>query len=1667
MGNVSVRGALDLSGSRVVLAQRDLTLKNGATLIEGNPYSGTNMLVTEGAGSFVREGSASVDFLGIYPVGSGGAYAPLQIDNILVAGSGSIAVRTSPGNAPGSNPTDLQRHWITSVAGVSVQDAALRFSYANGELPNTVSYEPKVFQNGSWIDMPGGQNYGANTFGGSGINDMNGVWTLREPIVTYYSYQSGSWDNPNTWTTDPSGTLSVNAGVPLPTQRVVILNGRNVSIPDNSRELLSLLIQDGGVLDLGPTTGHDFGEVSGEGILRLQTNYFPGGNFDAFTSTLGGTVEYYNPASNITLQRLEYNNLTFSFGNASRIAIVGGDVSINGNLNVYRGVFQIGNSGTPRTVQVGGNVLVDNNGRIGLGTGNANHRFIVNGDFANYGVVRFTNQNETFSNNYYTSTPNNGRADVVFNNPMADQSLYLAGQSDFYRIEIDKGVDQTYVLNIDAKDTDNFKLFGRNNQSQTGTSPNLNNPKALGLLAGTVRLGQNIVIPSLTTLTSSVGWNPTISGETYEIDEDAMLWLDGANVTFSTEDTGSSVILYGTLKVSGSSVFNDNSQQGIISRTTASVTIEGGEVSTECVRTSYQEGVHRGAFNMSGGELTIRTVNLPALNGMNVYASFTLPYPDNTIDISGGVINILSPNPLNGGSGSNFSLLIGANPDNVSITGGEINVTVPNGGDVYMLSTAALWDLNIISNVSNRSAQPRAYANNATIPGIAVQPLVVKNNLTLNNRAVLTSGNANADVVVGRDFTINANTTYTPGTNTTIFNGNGPQTFTNNGTLTSGFNNLELSGKSDLTLNGAASLAVRGSLILGKETILRDNGRTVTVAGNIQNSGTHFRPATGAGRIELTGNGNQILSGDGAGSFNNLSVNKNGGSVTTDATITINGDLRLVSNHRFTIGNNTLKLGTDANIYSAATGTAQVFTNNKMLVTGGLMSNGGVQKAINSTNSFLYPFGFAVGATYYYLPASLQFSEAPTEWGAVTSRPVHGRHHLAQGANNALTAYWKTTSSGFEGIPANSVVHTYAYADAFVAGNENNYLPAVYNYGTAWRTINDVNLVNQATNVITFNAESNANGDYTAGLPSAFEGIPVLYSRTSGNWNDPTTWSTTGHSDEPGSVFPSGNTIVVIGEGHTVTMTANGAAAGALFISDGAILDLVRTTGHNFAALPEETVTGSGTLRIARTYFPRGDFGEFLGENGGTVEYYVSGGNAYTLPVASDVTLLPLAHYRNLIVNASGGNITLPNIDFTVFENLVIKGSNQVRTNTGGVWTYHVGGGLEIESGNLVYQNDRATSFVVSGDVVIHSGANFSVRNGGNTVANTLTIEGSLINNGTFNMVGGSRNTAAIFKGERDAVIVGSGNTFNFHSLTVDKGSDDTPILALKSSITTGVTNPFLTLLNGTFRVDSEGLVVTVTDGTTNFSVPSTAALSVNAGTLRVAYGNGTANLLLAGKLEVLGGRMEIGQATLNRNNSIEYAAAGKPEVFVSGGVLYVNGQIRRPATTTSGSLNFIQSGGEVIIAGLNRMTSRGLLEVANNGSLFKVSGGQLILARPFASGSAFGDLYLRPETNEVSGGTIQLGVDGNNAGYSFGLQLGSPIWNLQVGANTGQNASLAVLPLQVKNELLISSNSVFLANGLDVDLEGRLINNNISASRGITEGGFRPGSVYSQCGPS
>lgn len=1654
LGNVRVNNNLSLTNGNISLGAgtNNLTIDANASIT--GTFGPTRMIVCDGDGSLIKEGASSTDFQMVYPVGTGSVYSPMNITSFASTGSGSVSVRVAGERAPNTNPTDLNRHWVTSTQGILGILADITFSFDASDVQGN-DYEAKFWAVDEWLDVPGG-TVGATSFSVAGASNLSGTWTAREPIRTYYSYQSGPWTTATTWTTDPSGTLSVSPGVPGADDRVVILNGRTVTNPSGGITVFSVQLNEGGTLDLGTTTGHNFGEVRGQGMLRLQTNDFPNGDFSEFVSATGGTVEYYNFDTDQRFEQYTYNNLIVNFSNTNRIVTVYDNMTINGNLTVASGVFRIhdNTAGTARTINVSGSVTVNNNGRITVGTRNLNHRFIVKGDFTNNGVVRFTNQAAPD----YTGTPNNGRADAVFNNTSANQSIICNGQTDFYRIEIDKG-DITYVLNIDASDSNNFRLFGRNNFVQDVSNPgSITNPNALGILSGTLRLGENIVLPSIQT------------GDAYCVDEDASLWFDGSDVTF-TQGTSEALVLYGSLRVSNNSVFTENSNQGIVSRSTASILIEGGVTSTVCLRTSYVAGTHRGAFTMTEGVLTIQG-NLPTgYGGMNIYAPFILPYPDNTFTMSGGTINIQSSSPL-AAPGGDFSFILGADPNNVSITGGTINITVPNSRNAYFTSTAPFWDLNIISTANTYSAQPRNYNGSGSpfIPAINAQPLVVLNNLTLENRAVLTSGPNNVDVSVGNNFTINNNTTYTPGNNTSIFNGTGPQTFTYSGTITNGLNNLTLAGESDLSLAGTqATLAVRGNLELGSGTTLRDGTKVITVAGNISNSGTHYRPAGAAGRIELTGGAVQSITGDGNGSFNNLSISKSGGSVTLANPMTVNGDLRLVSNHRFNIGNNTLTLGSNGRFFSTAATTDQVFNANKMVVTNGLASDGGIKKHFSNTNEFLYPFGFELSGTYYYMPANIQFSSTPAQWGSVTSRPVNERHYLAQGATNAITTYWKNTSEGFSGITPNSVTHSYIYnasgANNFVQGNEANYIPAVYRSGSSWVTIPDVNQVDQANNRITFANQSAGSGEYTAGESSAFQAIPILYSSSTPTfWDTQSTWSAVGVGEPGGDGVPGPNTIVIIGDdthNHTVTIRTPNEESGALFIAEGSMLDLGVTQGHNFAAIPEETVAGAGTLRISSSnYFPAGDFGEFIGPNGGTVEYYSNTVNI-DIPQLSDGGLV-LNNYRNLILNNQGNTITLPESNLVVYEDIVVTGSSSfTRTFTGNGWdkltilrNFHI---LSTEF-RIRDAAGETISFIIYGDLIVEEDGVFQTRDGGPDFNHILELYGDVINQGTFNLQRGTRNLRTIFKGTSNTFITGAGSIYNFYDITVDKGNDATPVVTLESDITTGVTNPFLTLTNGTFRVNKEGLTVTITDGGTSFSIPSTAALSVQNGDVRVAYGTG--NLILAGKLEVLGGNMFIGNPATSNNNSIEYAAAGTPEIVVEGGNLSVNGQIRRPTTISSGSLNYLQSGGTTTIYGKSRINTRGLIEIANTNSLFSISGGTLEFDRPSVNGTAFGDIYIRPDSSLVTGGTLQMGLNGSSANHTFRLSSSSPLWNVSVGAvGSDQILQNEVLALSILNNLTINGNSQFNANGLDLSIGGSFTNNNNNASAGIGNGGFLAGS--------
>jgi hypothetical protein len=315
------------------------------------------------------------------------------------------------------------------------------------------------------------------------------------------------------------------------------------------------------------------------------------------------------------------------------------------------------------------------------------------------------------------------------------------------------------------------------------------------------------------------------------------------------------------------------------------------------------------------------------------------------------------------------------------------------------------------------------------------------------------------------------------------------------------------------------------------------------------------------------------------------------------------------------------------------------------------------------------------------------------------------------------------------------------------------------------------------------------------------------------------------------------------------------------------------------------------------------------------------------------------------------------------------------------------------------------------------------------------------------------------FKGTKNDTIKGSSNgtNYRFYNLNVDKGTDATPILSLKSNITTGFTNPFLNLNNGTFRVDTSILNLPISTSSV-FKIPSTACFSVKSGTATIGFNN-VGDVQLSGKLEVLGGTLNIGNTTTN-GNDIEYTPAGNPLILVNGGTLNVAGQIRRNTSNGSGALNYTQNGGSVFIKGQVNDDSRAKLEILNIGSQFNMYGGSITLLSA-GGGTTFGDLYLRPSTYNVTGGFINIGDASSTANQNFKIISEIPLWDLCIGnTSSSQTATLTTIPLTVLNHLNIKGNSVFNAGGFDVNLGDSLTNANADANTGISTGGYQPGTI-------
>ncbi len=330
-----------------------------------------------------------------------------------------------------------------------------------------------------------------------------------------------------------------------------------------------------------------------------------------------------------------------------------------------------------------------------------------------------------------------------------------------------------------------------------------------------------------------------------------------------------------------------------------------------------------------------------------------------------------------------------------------------------------------------------------------------------------------------------------------------------------------------------------------------------------------------------------------------------------------------------------------------------------------------------------------------------------------------------------------------------------------------------------------------------------------------------------------------------------------------------------------------------------------------------------------------------------------------------------------------------------------------------------------------------------------MSIGGNLYNNsdytvaaqGTYSQVrflNGANNGTVIFTGSNPAVLTNNASLSTtpvtiFNTVTVNKGNSQASTLTwnIGGTLTTPNDN-WLTLQNGTLIYNRTGDFY-ISQGT-DFTIPATAGLTINtASNVYISNNAASETLYLNGKLTILtgGGNVYIGPSGNTTNNAdIEYSGSGASAIEVQGGSLFVNGQIRRPVATTNGILNYTQTGGNVFIYGNNPALTKAKLEVLNDGSVFNMSGGSLSIVK--GGGTTYGDLYLRPTTSSVTGGTIiftQTPSSGPtiDAAQTYHLDANIALNNLIVTGKSAATARDATLSLMVSP--LVLNGSLTLSN--------------------------------------
>jgi uncharacterized repeat protein (TIGR01451 family) len=366
-------------------------------------------------------------------------------------------------------------------------------------------------------------------------------------------------------------------------------------------------------------------------------------------------------------------------------------------------------------------------------------------------------------------------------------------------------------------------------------------------------------------------------------------------------------------------------------------------------------------------------------------------------------------------------------------------------------------------------------------------------------------------------------------------------------------------------------------------------------------------------------------------------------------------------------------------------------------------------------------------------------------------------------------------------------------------------------------------------------------------------------------------------------------------------------------------------------------------------------------------------------------------------------------------------------------------------AGTLQFEQTTARTLTVGTDVTVQSGGVLQSNPAGTQTGHTLSLAGSLTNNGTFDFSTNADTAGAIlaFSGPVNATFGGTGATTDIRQITLNKGTTSAPILEIKPTNFTvrGVTTDtvvggWLVMTNGTLKLSGTFTGSSRVFPSATYTIPVSFGFWLNNPNYVVAGQAGSATL--NGVLHVSNGVFNIGTAT---GNTLGFATGST--VIVDGGSINATG--RFGVAAAGNAVNYTQSAGTITVCTIgNPSTTLGSFDLGTSlNSNIAISGGTIVtqlLATAIDYRNQAGSGIAG-----ITGGTLQIGNAGSGAAKLFNLRGVLP--NVVVTSTSANHTATMSTTLvnfnNVSLNITIASGATFNIGNVLLLMGGTTLTNN------------------------